>query len=244
VTIHLAVVTVFALTLLRVAGVFVFFPGLQQIPPLVGVGAAAAVAWGVMPQGAVHLPATSLGLAADAALNLCVGAALSYGARVLYSAAMLAGEVTGIVSGVSAAEAVSPLALPVPVVGNLFSLGTLALFFGSGAAGLMVVSIARSFAVWPLAGLRLAVPGPAVVVTWMVQSLTVALGIAAPLVAVQFVILAAMGLIGRAMPQMNLLLTGIPLQLLLFAILLAVAAGPLAGAMGGIVNLAIQAMGR
>ncbi len=243
--INLVTVTVFALVLARVGGVFAFFPGLggQGIPPVVRAGIAAAVAWGIMPQGVRHLPHTSLGLVAAALLNLCVGAALSYGARVLYSAAMLAGETIGIVSGVSAAEAVSPLAVPVPVVGNLFTVGTLALFFGSGAAGLMVLSLARSFIVWPVSGLSIVMPGPATVLGWLVESMTVALGIAAPLVAVQLVLLAGFGLVGRALPQMNLLLTGIPVQLLLFAILLAVAAGPIAGALGGIVNLAIRAVG-
>lgn len=208
-----------------------------EIPPQLWWFISVALTLGIAPvTDARGLPVHALGLVLACAANLLLGAALAYGTRVLYGAAMLAGQMSGVIAGVSAAEAVSPQAVPVPAVGNLYTIGALALLYGSGGIGTVLLSLHNSMAVWPLgdpaAGLAQVTSGGAVAV--LVQMFGLAIGIAGPVVGAEMAVMAVMGFVGRAMPQLNLLTAGLPVQLLVFGFLLLVLSGPLAAALAAL----------
>lgn len=240
-------VEAYALTLARIAGLFVWLPGMGpgEVPLPISVLAGAAVAWGLSPTRPGALPAAAPGLLLAATGNLLLGMLMAYGARVLYSAAMLSGQMAGVVAGVSAAEAISPLAVPVPAVGNLFSIGTLALLYGDGGIATVLTALRRSLSAWPLGNPSsgLAQATPTAVVTLLVRSLSIAVGVAGPVVGAELAVLVVVGLLGRAMPQANLLTVSLPLQLLLFAVLLLVLSGPLAATLAALAHQIASAVG-
>ena len=239
-------VEAYALTLARVSGVLMWLPGMGpgEVPIPISVFVAAALAWGVGPVHPGGLPTTVAGLALVAVGNLVLGMLMAYGARVLYATAMLSGQMAGVVAGVSAAEAISPVAVPVPAVGNLLSIGTLALLYGSGGIAVVLAALHRSFGVWPLGDPALGLVGASLprITALLVRSLGLAVGVAGPVVGAELAALLVVGLLGRAMPQANLLTVSLPLQLAVFAVLLLVLSGPLAAALASVARVVASAV--
>lgn len=143
-----------------------------------------------------------------------VGFALGLGAALFIGAAEAAGDFMAVQTGLSGAAALDPLTQhSVPVLGQFTGLFAVALLLAVDGHLVMIDSLGVSFSAIP--------PGAAIDVSSGLSamislgSMLFLLGVrfAAPVIAVVLVANAALAVLGRAAPQLNLLSVAFPVQI-------------------------------
>ncbi|NCY07543.1 MAG: type III secretion protein [Betaproteobacteria bacterium] len=216
----------------RIIGLFLAAPffALQTIPQRFRIGLALVVAFGLpIEVGAlstISMTSSSAGFFLLAASELIVGLAMGWLVRVGMIVFDVAAEIISIQTGLSFASQYNPdQALPSGVVGSLFGLIGLALLFVMNLHLVVIELLFESFRALP--------PGrwPAVldidaVLKVFANSFGIGLLLALPFIAINLVVMAAQGFMGRTSPQMNLFSIGfaltIPVGIFLIYVLLPV----------------------
>jgi len=216
----------------RVIGLFLSAPffALQTIPARFRVALALVVAFGIPIQvgalSTISINTSTSGFMALAATELMIGLVMGWLIRVGLVVFDVAAEVISIQTGLSFASNYNPdQALPSGVLGTLFGLVALALMFGLNLHLVAIEILFESFRAlppgqWPKA---LELRG---VSTLLATCFGIGLILALPFVAINLVVMAAQGFMGRTSPQMNLFSIGfaisIPIGVFLIYILLPV----------------------
>jgi flagellar biosynthesis protein FliR len=200
----------------RVFALVALAPGLNVpfIPPLVRVILAAALAFALSP---VIAPANGvLDLTPQAFLalllsELILGAILGFLLSCLLEAARLGGEIIDVQIGFQAGAMYDPMsASSSATIGRFLYMAALVFFFVLNGHHWLLAGLMRSFELCPVGTLvytRELVPLAVQVVSAL---FLLALQIAAPVLAALILADLALGLVGRAMPSMNLMLVGMP----------------------------------
>jgi flagellar biosynthesis protein FliR len=224
----------FTLVLTRVSGLTITAPiyGTNEVPMRVRALFALALAVLIMPsQWNVTLPypGTTLNYLALIGGELVVGTCLGLGIMVLIRGMELAGEVIGFVGGLMIAEAYDPsLDTNTPVLSRLLGLFSLAIFVCIGGHRLVMAGLLDTFHTIP--------PGTGVFtksiadafVTILTQSFSLGIRAAAPATIALLLATMVLGLIGRTVPQLNVLVLGFGLNSLLIFSALALSLGSVA----------------
>jgi len=205
----------FLLLFCRIGGVIVIAPlfGSERVPARAKAALAVMIAIVLTPvTGGVPAfdSAAMTGLAA--AGEVLVGVAIGFGARLIFAAVNMAGELADLQSGFGFAGIVSPQTGDhTSVIGQLQLSMAWLIFLGANGHHMVLNALGRSLAVVPLG----AGPGlSASVLTHAVAGLiATAVQIAAPVVGAVILSDLALGLLTRAAPQMNLLAIGFPIKL-------------------------------
>lgn len=168
---------------------------------------------GVVPVAGGAAPVLS---AASVVGEFAVGLLLGLGAAVLLGAAEAAGDLMAVQVGLSGANVLAPSAeTQVPVLGQLLGLVVITALVSTGGHVLMVQVLGLSLEVAPpgvLPGLHAGV-GEAVAMGS--RLLGIGLLLAAPVVAVTLVGNVGLGILSRAVPQLNVLMVAFPVQIAL-----------------------------
>lgn len=210
---------------LRAVGVIAALPTLggRALPAIVRVSLAismGALLAGVAPAATVPPPATLGELAGAALQELLLGLAMGLVVRALLSAAELAGRLIAGEIGVVAAPGFDvpiPSQEPLPTLIGIFA-GLM--FFLLHAHEGVLAAYARSFDIAPAGTGRLSAAAAGTLIGAVVALLELALRMAAPFIALNFVITAGFSILGRAVPKMNVFIVSIALRSLMgFALL-------------------------
>ncbi|MBS4055544.1 MAG: flagellar biosynthetic protein FliR [Thermaerobacter sp.] len=131
----------------------------------------------------------------------------------LLSSFTMGGQLMDQQAGFGTASVLDPgTATTVTLIGNLLLYVGLLLFLELNGHHLLIMGLMRSFAVVPAGNLGL----PLSLTEWAVRTLTIStvlfLRLAMPLLAVIVITDIALGMIGRAVPQLNVLMLGLPLK--------------------------------
>ncbi|MBS3872635.1 MAG: flagellar biosynthetic protein FliR [Firmicutes bacterium] len=131
----------------------------------------------------------------------------------LLSSFAMGGQLMDQQAGFGTASVLDPgTATTVTLIGNLLLYVGLLLFLELNGHHLLIMGLMRSFAVVPAGNLGL----PLSLTEWAVRTLTIStvlfLRLAMPLLAVIVITDIALGMIGRAVPQLNVLMLGLPLK--------------------------------
>jgi len=209
-----------ALVLTRLLPVFLVPPffGARRVPPALRIGLALAVAALFLPL-TPHAPAAPGLLVALALKELLVGLALAFAVAMAFYGAEAGGRFIDLSRGVQAGEGLAPDVPAQPsALGELYGLLAIVLFLTSGGHRLFLASIAHSYEVLPLASF------PSASGLWGMTRLVVAtsghvfvlaLGMAAPVLAVLFLTDLAIGLLARSTPAIPMYLLALPARTLL-----------------------------
>ena len=202
--------------LIRVSAFFVAIPLFGQgVPTLAKVGLAGVITLLVAPSVApFDLPDHAVGYTLLIAEEALIGLAMGLVVTVVITAIYLGGQLIDVPIGFSMVNVIDPqTGMQVPIVAQFkFLLAMLILFVVDGHHALLG-GVAKSFQVVPI-GLATMNPGVAQVgVETFGTMFVVALRIALPLVAALFLADVALGIVARAVPQINVFFVGIPLKI-------------------------------
>jgi flagellar biosynthetic protein FliR len=166
-----------------------------------------------------------LGLAGE----LCVGLVCGFVASLAFYAAQMAGEFISRQMGTSFGEIMNPLyESQTPIFGEFFFLFTIVVFVAVNGHHVLVAGIVRTFERVPLLGFHAHAALVPLVSGLMQDMFVLMIRLAAPAFTALFLVTIALGIIARAVPQMNVLFVGFPLQVMLGLLVIALALGSVA----------------
>lgn len=208
--------TTFFLVLVRISAMVAFLPliGSGMVPSVVKALLAFSLSILLFPfaHGA-PTPSGTPEFVLMIAGEVMFGAVLGFGARTLIKTLRTVGEITGRQMGMALSQAADPLGgVQATVVGNFCDAVGVLLLFATGAHLLLLRGMHQSLLVWPIGK---GVPGEFVrqlSVSAVSEAFKAALQIAAPLLLVTFLISLVMALMARLVPEINVLIVGMPLR--------------------------------
>ena len=200
--------------------------GYSALPSRVRVAFAMAVTLALAP--VVPMPETGglLSLGGVVAGEVLLGLALGFAARLLFAAFDLLGEFVSIQGGLGAAQVVDPASGSSSVaLASTFGVFTLLIFLAIDGHHALLRAVAESYARVPVGA-----GGPSESAFLAVAGLgasifELAVRLAAPFTIAMFVSNVAVGILGRVIPQLNLMMLQLPAHVALTLALLALGAG-------------------
>lgn len=197
---------VWLMVILRSIGIIIQLPMIagRPIPVTVRVAISACLATllaGLVP--AAPMPAQLWNLIAAAALEVILGLALGFVSRLVFAAVEMAGRIIATEIGLMAGPG---MGVPEPATEPLASfLSTFAvvLFFLFGAHHGVILAFAKSFQLAGAGGAAFASGAGDSLIVATSGVLELGLRIAAPFIAMNFLVTLAFSVLGRAVPKMN-----------------------------------------
>jgi len=216
-TVHVDMAQVMRLLLLfcRIGGVMIVAPlfSSEHVPARARAALALMIAVALAPvSGPAPEVATPVAIGLATAGELMIGLAIGFGARLIFVAVNMAGELADLQSGFGFAGMVSPqMGENVSVIGQLQMSVAWLIFLAANGHHIVLKGLSASLAALPLGS----PPGfAAPALTHATATLiATAVRMAAPVVAAVLLADLALGLLTRAAPQMNLLAIGFPIKL-------------------------------
>jgi flagellar biosynthesis protein FliR len=233
----------FILVVFRLAGMMLFAPlfGSAKIPKRVKALLVLVLALGVTPSvGVVPLPETTWELAAAIAGEMAFGLAMGMALSLVFIAAQWAGELIGQQMGINLSEVFDPqFGGSASVLGEMYFMLTLVVFLLIDGHHAMLQGVRDSFDALPLlsVGVDRAVFDT---VTGLLSGATVlAVRLAAPMLVTMLIVDLVLGLIGKTMPQMNVMSAGLTLRAVVGMLMLIVGLSMTSGVIRGAVHRAV-----
>lgn len=198
---------------LRIAPMLAFAPPftLTRVPVLVRVSLAVALAaWLVAghPAQTSGVDLQAGGLIAAAAGELMLGVALSLALQLAFAALLTAGRTIDIQAGFGLAVLIDPTTrAQLPLVGMLFSYAAAAIFFATGGPADLLAIWAASVERVPLGSAGFA-GDPGVLAAYLSSVFAMAFGLGGLVMLALFLADAAIAIMSRTLPQMNVMLLG------------------------------------
>jgi flagellar biosynthesis protein FliR len=218
--IGLAKLEVFILAFVRTAGIFTLVPifGSNQIPVHVRVAIAVGIAIIFVPLCAppgMAAPAVDiLPMAMLIVKEALVGLVIGFVTSLVFAAIQAAGDLVDMQSGFSFASMFDPVyGAQTAIAGRVHHMLAGLLFFVTNAHHILISGLADSFRVIPIAQVSLNPLVAGGVLDLFTVFFAVALRIAAPVLAAVFLADVALAIVARCVPQMNVLMVGLPLKL-------------------------------
>ena len=210
-------IALFLVVLARVSGLVLSAPvlGDPQVPRPVKAGLAiilSLVLVGLPSVGHAHVPADLGPFALLIGAQLIIGVVLGFIARTLFFAMQVAGQIASLQTGLSTAAVLNPLTRqPDQIVTQFYTIVAVLTFLAVQGDQWLVASLARSFDLAPLTASALSPSflNAAIGVT------AIGLQISLPLAASLFAANLILGVVSRALPQLNVFVLSMPLDLLL-----------------------------
>lgn len=206
------------LVFIRTGGLLLFFPMLADrlVPVPVRIAIAAAISFLVSGSAAVELPPfDGLSLAVASAGELFIGMLMGFSMRMLFYAVELAGQVITTEMGLTASTAINPVTnTSWPAVGNLlFALSTL-LFLLTGCHHKVLFVFVHTFQWIPVGGGEIHIGMLDTAIRQTGKIFLIAAQMAAPFIAVNFVVTFSFSILGRAVPGMPVFIESFTVRIL------------------------------
>jgi flagellar biosynthetic protein FliR len=208
--------TTFVLVFVRVGGMMLFAPlfGSAKIPRRVRLMLALILAMGMTPGvQTVSLPQDTWGMTAGIAGEMAFGLAMGMLLSFEFIAAQWAGEIIGQQMGFNLSEIFDPqFGAQGSLVGDLYFMLTLVVFLTIGGHRAMLQGVHESFERLPLLSLGVNARLFDTLVQFFNASMVLAIRLAAPMLVTMLVVDLTLGLVGKIMPQLNVMAMGLSLR--------------------------------
>ncbi len=216
----------------------------RGIPITVKVALSMALAAPVAPRLAESVPSLNLAEFVGALLmQVFAGLALGFVTMVIFSAVQAAGDLLDLFGGFSLASGFDPLSQHQgSVMGKFYYWISLILLFTVDGHLLLIRGFFTSYDALPLDALLNPEDVAKVVFVALGQFFLAALQIAAPLIAVLFLVDAALGLLTKVSPALNAFSLGFPAKILATLLMVAAALPLMPGIVRSLVDMALHAM--
>jgi flagellar biosynthesis protein FliR len=210
----------FLLVLLRMASLFAFAPVFSS--PFVPTRVKAAVVLGLSASltalgvpGEVPVPGSLSHLAAFAAQEILLGAWIGFVAQLVFAAVQFGGQLIGFQMGLGIVSVLDPQSeTQISVVSQFQLVLAVLLFLAVGGVGMLMETFARNLTSVPPGQPLLSGPVVRALIHLTGEVFSLGLKLSAPVVAALFASQVILGVFARSVPQMNMLILGFPLQIL------------------------------
>ena len=212
-------ILLFFLILIRMLALFMSAPVFSSsaIPTMGKIGLAGLMAFLVFPVVEPHVPDLALDwlsvlvlVATEVFTGLTIGFVLVF----LFAGVEMAGEYIGLDMGFSMVQEVDPtFHQPISLVARLKSNLAIIIFLLLEGHHYLIEAIAYSFRVIPIGGWHLGTRALQRIMEMSASIFVIGIKIAAPVMVTLFLTSVAMGIIARAVPQMNIFFVGIPFRI-------------------------------
>ena len=199
---------VWMMAFVRTGGLFAMLPvfSARGMPVLVRVALAAFLSWTVATtlHAPASIPADVVSLVLAAAHELIIGLLMGLGSRLVFFAVEMAGQLISTEMGLAMSTQLDPMSQsnPTSIGLAMYHLAAL-LFLLSGAHHYVLAAFLRSFELSPPGLLSLNANAGEVFVRSTGNIFLVAVQIAAPIMAVNFIVTLTFAILGKAAPSMN-----------------------------------------
>lgn len=172
------------------------------------------------------------------AREVAVGLSLGFLTRLFFFAVGMTGELISVSIGLGQAQIFNPmLGQNSNTVEQFYNTIAILIFFSLNGHHLLINAIAQSYELVPLAQLKFPAGPFAEMATFVQDMMVMALKMCSPILAAILITNIAMGILGRAIPQINVLVTSMPVTLMLGFALMFICIPLLVMEMHGILNL-------
>jgi len=172
------------------------------------------------------------------AREVAVGLSIGFLSRLFFFAVGMMGELISVSIGLGQAQIFNPmLGQNSNTVEQFYNTIATLIFFSLNGHHLLVQAIAQSYELVPLAQLKFAFGPFAEMATFVQEMMVMAIKMCAPVIGAILITNIAMGILGRAIPQINVLVTSMPVTLMLGFALMIICIPLLVVEMHGILNL-------
>lgn len=203
------------LIFIRVAGIVLIAPifGTNEIPPVVRALLAFAIAVVVWPvqiaSAAAPAPTTLIDFGLMIAAESLIGLTLGLGVMLLFSAFQLTGHIIGQLSGMSLGDVFNPgLDDNVPLFSHFLYLVTLTVYATIGGHRLLLAALLDGFVAVPPGAAVVSLDTADLMTTLLTQSFDIGIRAAAPATVALLLAIVVVGLVGRSLPQLNIMALG------------------------------------
>ena len=215
-------IAAFLLTLTRVSGIFLISPffGSMNIPPFFRAGIALAMTVVLFPVvdglGTTAAPESVLMFSAAAVGELFVGWLIGFVAYISFAAITMAGKVMDMQVGFAIVNVVDPTSgQQIPLIGSfLYNLAVIVLLATNGHH-MIIAALVESFRAVPLAGVEGNISLALIIANFTGMIFLTGMKIAMPITFAILLTNVGLGILSRTMPQMNIFVVGIPMQLMI-----------------------------
>ena len=217
--------TAFALMLVRVSVLFISAPvlGNARIPNQLKIGISMMIT--LVLYLSIHgghlsqpVPANIFALTSAIAGEAFVGLLIGYSAYLLFSGIQMAGQVVDIQIGFGLVNVIDPAgSQSVSILGEFYYMVAMLFFLTINGHHLLIKALGDSFQLLPVGSVgwfdRASGVGP-LMADFFTKLFIIAFQVAAPSVAVLFLTNLSMGLLSRTLPQMNVFIVGLPMNVM------------------------------
>jgi flagellar biosynthetic protein FliR len=216
----------FLLVFMRMTGLFVLSPvfGRRNVPAYLKIGMSFMMALVLLNT----IPLQSIDIVNNIWLyvwilfkEMLIGMAMGYITTLAFSAILIAGQIMDFQIGFGMVNAFDPVnEVAVPIVGNLINMMALLLFFGMNGHHALISLLFDSYTVLPIGDFSIKPDILWYILGIFVQTFIWAIKLAIPLMAVLLLTEVMLGILSRALPQMNVFVMGMPIRLMIGLIML------------------------
>ena len=215
-------VATFLLLLTRVSGIFLLAPffGSMNVPVTIRAGAAVAFSVVLFPVvdsfSVVEAPDSALVYAGTVLQELFIGWLIGLVAFMAFAAINMAGKVMDMQVGFAIVNVMDPTSgQQIPLIGSfLYNLGVIILLVTNGHH-MIIAALAESFRTVPIGGMQYDTTLSMMIGNLMTSMFTTGMKIAMPVTFAILLTNVGLGILARTMPQMNIFVVGLPLQLMI-----------------------------
>jgi flagellar biosynthetic protein FliR len=207
----------YTLILFRVGGIMIFAPvfGSGMVPGQTKAALAMVVALMLVPviDYSAPEPLTLPNMVYTAATESIVGLLIGYAASLLFVAVQLGGMQIGQQMGTEIGSVFNPfLEVQSSVVGEFYFLFSTLVFLGINGHHILLAALVESFRTVPIGSAALSLGALDMLIKLFGYLFAIAFAISAPVVIALFLVTVAMGFVARTVPQMNILIVGFPVR--------------------------------
>lgn len=220
---------VFLLLLTRISGIFIIAPffGSQNIPVYFRAGIAFAITLVVFPvvdqKQALDVPVTIIGYTMAVLSELFIGWLIGFVAYVALSSVNMAGKIMDMQVGFSVVSVMDPTSgQQNPLIGSFLYYLTLIILVVTNGHHMLLGALVRSVDAIPLLGMNFNTSLADLMVDFTSGIFVTGVKIALPITFAILLNNVALGILARTMPQMNIFVVGIPLQIVIGTFVLAI----------------------
>jgi flagellar biosynthesis protein FliR len=210
---------IFLLVLLRISALLVVAPlfGHRLYLARAKIGLAFAVSLVVFPLVAdrgLQLPEGLFPYAFMMIREILMGMVLGFVVSLLFIGIQFAGQMTGLQMGFGIVNVIDPQSqTQVSIIAQFLNVLAILIVFSTDGHHIILQSLIRSFEVVPLGGVQFRGQIVEKLIVLSSQIFVLAVKLSAPVLLSLFMISAALGILARTVPQMNVFIVGFPVQM-------------------------------